>query len=63
MSDLLSPILYVMENEVEAFWCFVAFMDQMVSVMFALNARTLSCALIRRRVSCSTRTSRSRCRA
>uniref|UniRef100_A0AAX7TDQ8 TBC1 domain family member 15 n=1 Tax=Astatotilapia calliptera TaxID=8154 RepID=A0AAX7TDQ8_ASTCA len=29
MSDLLSPILYVMENEVEAFWCFVAFMDQM----------------------------------
>lgn len=31
MSDLLSPILYVMENEVDAFWCFVAFMDQMVS--------------------------------
>nr|XP_014351283.1 PREDICTED: TBC1 domain family member 15 [Latimeria chalumnae] len=29
MSDLLSPILYVMENEVEAFWCFVFFMDQM----------------------------------
>ncbi|KAL0968610.1 hypothetical protein UPYG_G00269140 [Umbra pygmaea] len=29
MSDLLSPILYVMENEVEAFWCFVCFMDQM----------------------------------
>ncbi|KAG8012976.1 TBC1 domain family member 15, partial [Nibea albiflora] len=29
MSDLLSPILYVMENEVEAFWCFVSFMDQM----------------------------------
>uniref|UniRef100_A0A669DVJ3 TBC1 domain family member 15 n=1 Tax=Oreochromis niloticus TaxID=8128 RepID=A0A669DVJ3_ORENI len=29
MSDLLSPILYVMENEVDAFWCFVAFMDQM----------------------------------
>lgn len=31
MSDLLSPILYVMENEVDAFWCFVSFMDQMVS--------------------------------
>lgn len=31
MSDLLSPILFVMENEVDAFWCFVAFMDQMVS--------------------------------
>ncbi|KAG7276745.1 hypothetical protein CRUP_030362 [Coryphaenoides rupestris] len=29
MSDLLSPLLYVMENEVEAFWCFVSFMDQM----------------------------------
>uniref|UniRef100_A0A8P4GLR9 TBC1 domain family member 15 n=1 Tax=Dicentrarchus labrax TaxID=13489 RepID=A0A8P4GLR9_DICLA len=31
MSDLLSPILYVMENEVDAFWCFVSFMEQMVS--------------------------------
>lgn len=31
MSDLLSPILSVMDNEVEAFWCFVSFMDQMVS--------------------------------
>ncbi|KAG2460063.1 TBC15 protein, partial [Polypterus senegalus] len=30
MSDLLSPILYVMENEVDAFWCFVSFMDQVV---------------------------------
>ncbi|XP_011605983.2 TBC1 domain family member 15 [Takifugu rubripes] len=29
MSDLLSPILYVMEHEVDAFWCFVSFMDQM----------------------------------
>uniref|UniRef100_A0A8C9U6H6 TBC1 domain family member 15 n=1 Tax=Scleropages formosus TaxID=113540 RepID=A0A8C9U6H6_SCLFO len=29
MSDLLSPILYVMENEVDTFWCFVSFMDQM----------------------------------
>lgn len=34
MSDLLSPILYVMENEVDAFWCFVSFMDQMVSSEF-----------------------------
>ncbi|KAJ4918452.1 hypothetical protein JOQ06_027615, partial [Pogonophryne albipinna] len=31
MSDLLSPVLYVMENEVDAFWCFVSFMDQMES--------------------------------
>lgn len=30
MSDLLSPILYVMENEVDAFWCFVNFMDEVV---------------------------------
>uniref|UniRef100_A0A8D2NQ85 TBC1 domain family member 15 n=2 Tax=Zosterops lateralis melanops TaxID=1220523 RepID=A0A8D2NQ85_ZOSLA len=29
MSDLLSPVLYVMENEVDAFWCFVSYMDQM----------------------------------
>ena len=27
MSDLLSPILYVMENEVDTFWCFVGFMN------------------------------------
>lgn len=31
MSDLLSPILFVMDSEVDAFWCFVSFMDQMVS--------------------------------
>lgn len=30
MSDLLSPILCLMENEVEAFWCFVGFMDKVV---------------------------------
>ncbi|XP_015756746.1 PREDICTED: TBC1 domain family member 15-like [Acropora digitifera] len=30
MSDLLSPILVVMENEVEAFWCFVGFMEKLV---------------------------------
>nr|XP_055029907.1 TBC1 domain family member 15 isoform X2 [Misgurnus anguillicaudatus] len=29
MSDLLSPILFVMENEVDAFWCFVSLMDEM----------------------------------
>ena len=27
MSDLLSPLLYVMKNEVDAFWCFSGFMD------------------------------------
>lgn len=33
MSDLLSPVLYVMENEVDAFWCFVSYMDQMVKII------------------------------
>ncbi|XP_070579778.1 TBC1 domain family member 15-like [Ptychodera flava] len=27
MSDLLSPILVVMENEVDSFWCFAGFME------------------------------------
>ena len=31
MSDLLSPILVVMENEVDAFWCFAGLMERMVS--------------------------------
>jgi len=30
MSDLLSPILFLMENEVDAFWCFVGFMNRIV---------------------------------
>jgi len=29
MSDLLSPILFVMEDESEAFWCFVALMARL----------------------------------
>lgn len=38
MSDLLSPILYVMENEVDAFWCFALYMDQMVNIfIFVLS--------------------------
>lgn len=31
MSDLLSPILSVMSDEVDAFWCFVGFMDKVCS--------------------------------
>ena len=31
MSDLLAPILVVMENEVDAFWCFAGFMERVVS--------------------------------
>ncbi|KAJ4826125.1 hypothetical protein Tsubulata_038636 [Turnera subulata] len=29
MSDFLSPILYVMEDESESFWCFVALMERL----------------------------------
>ncbi len=30
MSDLLAPLLVVMDNEVDAFWCFVGYMDMVV---------------------------------
>jgi hypothetical protein len=29
MNDLLSPTLIVMDNEVDAFWCFVGLMSRM----------------------------------
>ena len=29
MSDLVSPVLVVMQDEVEAFWCFQMLMQQM----------------------------------
>lgn len=28
MSDYLSPLLFVMEDEFEAFWCFAALMER-----------------------------------
>lgn len=31
MSEILSPILYTMTDEVDAFWCFVGFMDRVVN--------------------------------
>ena len=31
MSDMLAPILYVVDNEVDAFWCFAGLMERMVS--------------------------------
>lgn len=37
MSDLLSPILYVLRDEVDAFWCFVGFMDRVVSILFFMH--------------------------
>jgi len=36
MSDLLAPILVVMENEVDAFWCFSGFIHMMVSRQSAM---------------------------
>lgn len=33
MSDLLSPILFLMDNEVDAFWCFVGFMNKVVRLI------------------------------
>lgn len=29
MNDLLSPILVIMEDEVDSFWCFVGLMSRM----------------------------------
>lgn len=31
MSDLLSPVLFVTQNEVESFWCLTGFMELLVS--------------------------------
>jgi len=36
MSDLLAPILYVLNNEVDAFWCFAAYMER-VNLNFELD--------------------------
>lgn len=36
MSDILSPILLVMEDEVDAFWCFVGYMDNLKLVSFLI---------------------------
>ena len=30
MSDLLAPLLAVMDNEVDSFWCFAGLMDMVV---------------------------------
>lgn len=34
MSDLLSPLLVQLNDEVDAFWCFVGFMNKVVSSCF-----------------------------
>ncbi|KAG8140410.1 hypothetical protein E2320_003099 [Naja naja] len=33
MSDLLSPILYITQNEVDAFWCFCGFMELVLTLL------------------------------
>lgn len=41
MSDLLAPIMTIMDNEVDSFWCFVGFMDKIESnfLMNQLNIK------------------------
>ena len=34
MSDLLAPLLFVLDDEVDAFWCFSAYMERVVSASF-----------------------------
>lgn len=36
MSDLLSPILQLMSNEADTFWCFAGFMERVVSELLAV---------------------------
>lgn len=37
MSDLLSPILQLIQNESESFWCFVGFMNKVVCFLRKLS--------------------------
>lgn len=41
MSDLLSPILQLLEDEVDSFWCFVGFMNKIVSIFFKTFLKSL----------------------
>ena len=43
MSDMLAPILYVVDNEVDAFWCFVGLMEQMVSIIWFTRYHGMYC--------------------
>ena len=38
MSDLLAPIMVIMDNEVDSFWCFVGFMEKLVLKFFFFQA-------------------------
>ena len=37
MSDLLAPLLSVMENEVDTFWCFAGFMEMVVHILLIVH--------------------------
>ena len=41
MSDLLSPLLVVMDNEADTFWCFVGLMNIVVSFVPGMCVTTL----------------------
>ena len=45
MSDLLAPVLVVMENEVDAFWCFVGFME-LIGRNFEMDQSTMKHQMI-----------------
>lgn len=45
MSDLLAPILVVMENEVDAFWCFAGFME-LIGRNFEMDQSTMKHQMI-----------------
>ena len=48
MSDLLAPILYVVDNEVDAFWCFAGLMERMVRQLNPkMNVCNVVCAVRR----------------
>ncbi|KAH0970289.1 hypothetical protein GBA52_022445 [Prunus armeniaca] len=47
MSDLLSPILFVMEDVSDTFWCFVSLMERSnSSSMFLINSKSLLLQLV-----------------
>ena len=51
MSDMVAPILFVMHDEAEAFWCFACLMEKLeVCPAFALSVaglRLSTCMLTR----------------
>ena len=40
---MLAPILYVMDNEVDAFWCFAGLMERMVNALLSVNVLLIVC--------------------